>query len=158
LVILLLSIGKLKLSGVVELSNEYKKRLTRFVSFRHEIITDVKHSSSLPTEVLKSRESEVFIKYLKPSDVVIVLDEKGVQPNSNEMASWIEDWQIKGVQRLVFIIGGSYGHGQELLDKAQMKVSFSNLTFNHQMMVPLFVEQLYRAYTLIHHHPYHHQD
>lgn len=153
--IVLLAIGKTKLKGVADLLDIYVKRLPRFCKFDMHVLPDVKNSQSLPPAILAEKESESFLQVLKSSDWVVLLDEKGFTPNSNELAAKMSQWQHIGKDRIVFVIGGAYGHGKVLQNRADFKLSLSSLTFNHQMVRAIFVEQLYRAFSILHNLPYH---
>jgi 23S rRNA (pseudouridine1915-N3)-methyltransferase len=154
--LLLLSIGKTNLKGVHEIFDEYKKRLSRFCKFDSHELPDIKKGGALNVEQLIEKESDSFLSSLKPNDFVILLDDKGILFNSEELAMHLNTWQMKAQSRIVFIIGGAYGVSKELKKRADITLSLSPLTFNHQMIRAIFCEQLYRAYTIQRGLPYHH--
>lgn len=105
----------------------------------------------------KEKEGELILKALLPGDVVVLLDEHGKEFRSVEFANWIERKMHTVNKRLVFIIGGPYGFAPKIYDAAQEKISLSKMTFSHQMIRLIFVEQLYRAMTILNNGPYHHE-
>lgn len=105
----------------------------------------------------KEAEAELILKSIAPGDVVVLLDEGGKEFRSTEFAAWIEKKQQVVSKRLVFVVGGPYGFSHRIYECASEKISLSRMTFSHQMIRLLFVEQLYRAYTIIGGLPYHHE-
>jgi 23S rRNA (pseudouridine1915-N3)-methyltransferase len=116
----------------------------------------LKNTKSLSEEQQKSAEGELILKQLQSSDTVVLLDERGHEPRSIELAAWLEKKQSTA-RRLVFVIGGPYGFAAPVYERANEKLSLSQLTFSHQMVRLIFVEQLYRACTIIKGEPYHHE-
>ena len=104
----------------------------------------------------KEREGELILQRLKPSDTVVLLDERGAEFTSIKFSQWLERKQVAG-KNLVFIIGGPYGFSQAVYDRSNEKISLSQMTFSHQMIRLVFTEQLYRACTIIKGEPYHHE-
>ena len=105
----------------------------------------------------KVREGELILKLLQPSDDVYLLDDKGREMTSPEMAQWLEKRMAQSSKRLVFIIGGPYGFSADVYDRVPGRVSLSKMTFSHQMVRLIFVEQLYRAFSILNNLPYHHE-
>ena len=137
--------------------NDYLERIKHFISFDMEVIPELKNTKSLTMEQQKEREGELILKSLQPGDVAVLLDEGGKEFRSVEFANWIEKKMHTVNKRLVFIIGGPYGFSPKVYQAAQDKISLSKMTFSHQMVRLIFVEQLYRAMTILNNGPYHHE-
>ena len=116
-----------------------------------------KNTKSLSMEQQKEKEGELILKAIQPGDVVVLLDEHGKEFRSIEFADWVEKKMHTVNKRLVFIIGGPYGFAPSVYAAAQEKISLSKMTFSHQMIRLIFVEQLYRAMTILNNGPYHHE-
>ena len=155
--ILVLAIGKTDEQWVQDALLKYSKRLQYYLPFEFEVIPDLKNTKNLSEAQQKEREGALILKKLKPTDKVVLLDEKGKEYRSVEFAKHLQQQMNSGVKRLVFIIGGPYGFSPELYAKAQGKLALSKMTFSHQMIRPYFVEQLYRAITILKNEPYHHE-
>ncbi len=153
----LLSIGKTDSKELQLLIDDYQKRLGFYNKFKLDIIPDIKNAKNLSEERQKQKEGELILKQLKPTDVLILLDENGKQMDSVRFALYLQKHMNSGIKQLVFAIGGPYGFSQEVYDKAQGKLSLSKMTFSHQMVRLFFVEQLYRAFTILKNEPYHHR-
>ena len=122
-----------------------------------EVIPELKNTKSLSMEQQKEKEGELILKALQPGDVVVLLDEHGKEFRSIEFAEWAEKKMHTVNKRLVFIIGGPYGFSKDVYAAAQEKISLSKMTFSHQMIRLIFVEQLYRAMNSLAGGPYHHE-
>lgn len=133
------------------------ERTKHFISFDMEIIPELKNTKSLSMEQQKEKEGELILKALQPSDVVVLLDDHGKEFRSIEFADWVERKMHTVSKQLVFVIGGPYGFAQKVYDAAHEKISLSKMTFSHQMIRLIFVEQLYRAMTILNNGPYHHE-
>ena len=155
--ILVLAIGKTDEQWVQEALLRYSKRLQHYLPFEFEVITDLKNTKNLSEAQQKEKEGALILKKLKPSDEVFLLDEKGKEYRSVEFARYLQHQMNSRVKRLVFIIGGPYGFSLELYAKAKGKLALSKMTFSHQMIRPFFLEQLYRAMTILKNEPYHHE-
>tara|TARA_B100001115_G_scaffold181847_1_gene176933 strand:- start:2798 stop:3298 length:501 start_codon:yes stop_codon:yes gene_type:complete len=155
--ILVLAIGKTDEQWVQEALLKYSKRLKYYLSFEFEVIPDLKNTKNLSEMQQKEKEGALILKKLNPTDKVFLLDEKGKEYRSVEFAKHLQQQMNSGVKRLVFIIGGPYGFSPELYAKEQRKLALSKMTFSHQMIRPFFVEQLYRAITILKNEPYHHE-
>jgi 23S rRNA (pseudouridine1915-N3)-methyltransferase len=136
--------------------DEYVKRLSFYVSFEMKVIPDIKSRSSLSEELQKEKEGQLILNQVSSGDFVILLDERGTAFSSAELSRWIEKKMIAAVRQLVFVIGGPYGFSNMVYQRSDFEISMSKLTFSHQM-VRIFVEQLYRAMTIIKNEPYHHE-
>lgn len=154
--ILLLAVGNTNMKFVEDGIREYTGRLKRYVQFRLECLKDVKHSGQLPEQRQKELEGAMILDRLQSSDLVVLLDEHGKEYTSREFANWMEKQMATGRKRLVFVIGGPYGFSPEVYSRADGMVSLSRMTFNHEMVRLFFVEQIYRAMTILRGEPYHH--
>lgn len=155
--ITLLAIGKTDDSYVLEGIDKYLKRLKHYIKFDIQIIPDLKKTKSLSQDEQKSKEAELFLKNININDVVIVLDERGTELSSTHFADFINKKMIGSVQNLVFLIGGPYGFDAAIYQRSNHKLSLSKMTFSHQMIRLFFVEQVYRAFTILKGEPYHHE-
>lgn len=135
---------------------KYLGRLEHYVPFELKIIPDIKNRKTLSEAQQKKTEGELLLAQFQPGDVVVLLDENGKTFSSRGFAKWIESQMNTGCKRLVFVIGGPYGFSQEVYEKANSKISLSEMTFSHQMVRLIFVEQLYRAFTIMKGEAYHH--
>lgn len=155
--LILLSIGKTDSSILTQIIDDYRKRVNFYIPFEIIIVPDLKNRKNLSEKEQKILEGESLMKVLQPSDYLILLDEKGKQQRSIEFAEYIEKKMHSVSKRMVFVIGGPYGFSKEIHDLANDKISLSKMTFTHQMVRLLFVEQLYRAMTILKNEPYHHE-
>ncbi len=137
--------------------DDYIKRLGFYISFEILIIPDLKKTKSLTETQQKQKEGELLLKHLEPSDEVILLDEKGKSYSSVAFSEVLQKKMNSGIKNLVFIIGGPYGFSEEVYSRANGKISLSAMTFSHQMVRLFFIEQLYRAFTILKNEPYHHR-
>lgn len=153
---LLLVVGKTDAKYVQTGIDDYVSRLKHYIPFDIKVIPDIKNVKNLSAEQQKTAEGKLILAQLEPSDLVILMDEGGKMFTSREFATHFVKITNSGVKRVVFIIGGPYGFSQEVYVKANSKISLSPMTFSHQMVRLIFVEQLYRAQTIIKGEPYHH--
>lgn len=151
----LLVVGKTKEKEIQSGIDEYLKRLTRYTNFQMEVIPDVKVSKKMSAGEVKGLEGKEIIKRLD-KDVLILLDEKGKEFTSVGFSKWIENQQLSSTKQLTFLIGGAYGFSEEVYQRASSKIALSKMTFTHQMIRLIFIEQLYRAFTIIKGEKYHH--
>lgn len=155
--IALLVIGKTDASYFVQAINEYTNRLTHYIPFELTIIPDIKNVKSLTEPQQKEKEGELILKALQPADFLVLLDEHGKEYTSMEFASYIEKKMHTVNKRLVFVVGGPYGFSEAVYKASSEKISLSKMTFSHQMIRLIFVEQIYRAMTILNNEPYHHE-
>lgn len=155
--IALLMIGKTDARYFAEAIDEYRQRLTHYVPFEMQVIPDIKNAKNLSESQQKEREGEMLLKALQAGDYVVLLDERGKEMTSKQFASYLEKKMGSVSRRLVFIIGGPYGFSEALYKIANEKLSLSQMTFSHQMIRLLFIEQIYRAMTILNGEPYHHE-
>jgi len=153
----LIAVGKTDHAAIQTLLEEYTKRLGFYVKFEMEIIPDLKNSKNLSETSQKEKEGELILKKMQISDEVILLDEQGKQYSSMDFSDFLQKKMNAGLRQLVFVIGGPYGFSEQIYQRANGKISLSKMTFSHQMVRVFFVEQLYRAFTILKNEPYHHQ-
>lgn len=153
----LLVIGKTDDRNLNELISVYQKRLQHYISFQLEVIPDLKNAKNLSKDQQKEKEGELILSKIQNTDQMILLDEKGKEYRSLEFAQFLQKKMNSGIKQLVIVIGGPYGFSQEVYKKAMGKVSFSKMTFSHQMIRLFVVEQVYRGFTILRNEPYHHE-
>lgn len=136
--------------------DDYCQRIGHYMPFSITVIPELKNTKSLSFQQQKEREGKLILAKLQSSDHVVLLDEHGKDFRSVEFARWIEQ-KNASVRRLVFVIGGPYGFSEAVYSRANEKISLSKMTFSHQMVRLVFVEQIYRACTIIKGEPYHHE-
>lgn len=153
----LLTVGKTDNQHLNELINEYVKRLGFYVNFDFEVIPDIKNAKNLTETQQKEKEGELILKKVQPTDILVLLDEHGKQHTSIEFSAYLQKRMSAGTKQLVFVIGGPYGFSEEIYKKSDGNISLSKMTFSHQMIRLFFIEQLYRAFTILRNEPYHHQ-
>ena len=147
----LLVVGRTVEQHYITAINDYIQRTKRYITFDMEVIPELKNTKSL------SKEGELILKALQPGDVVVLLDEHGKEMRSLEFAEYMKRKMNTVNKRLVFIIGGPYGFSEKVYQAAHEKISMSKMTFSHQMIRLIFVEQIYRAMTILNGGPYHHE-
>ena len=154
--ITLLAIGKTNAKYLQEGIEQYTKRLGHYIPFELKILPDVKTTKSLTTDKQKEMEGQMFLSTIGQGDWVTLLDERGKEFTSREFANYIDKKMVTLPKNLIFIIGGPYGFSQEVYDRANEKLSLSKMTFSHEMIRLFFIEQIYRAMTILKGEPYHH--
>lgn len=155
--ITLLVIGKTEDKYIKEGIEKYLKRLKHYIKFELIEIPELKNTKSLSEDQQKVKEAELLSRHLNNQDHVVLLDEKGAEFTSVQFSAFINKRMLGSVQNLVFIVGGPYGFAPLLQSIAKDKVSLSKMTFSHQMVRLFFVEQIYRAFTILKGEPYHHE-
>ncbi len=135
---------------------KYVDRLRHYIPFEIKLIPDIKNTRKLSEDQQKVKEGELILQQLSPGDELVLLDEGGKQYTSRQFSVFMEQKLLKGIKRLVFVIGGPYGFSSDVYNKSQGKLSLSKMTFSHQMVRLIFAEQLYRAMTILKNQPYHH--
>ncbi len=155
--ILLLTIGNTDKNYMKEGIDDYVKRLSFYLPFEIKVIPDLKNRGSISVDLQKEKEGQLILNQISPGDFMILLDEHGEEFTSISFSGWIEKKMIVGTRQLVFVIGGPYGFSKMVYQRSDLKISLSKLTFSHQMVRLIFVEQMYRAMTIIKNEPYHHE-
>ena len=153
---ILVQVGKTTNKHIVACINDYVERIGHYMPFSITTLPELKNTKSLSEEQQKEREGELILGQVQAGDVVVLLDEHGQQLRSVEFARWIEKKQLSA-RRLLFVIGGPYGFSPRVYQRADELISLSKMTFSHQMVRLVFVEQLYRGCTIIRGEPYHHE-
>ena len=156
--ITLITVGKIKEKYLKDAIAEYSKRLSRYCKLVVVEVADEKtpdNASETVENAIREKEAERILKYIKEDAYIITLEINGRQLSSEEMAEKIEKLGIQGISHIIFIIGGSIGLGKAVLDKSDFALSFSKMTFPHQLMRVILLEQVYRSYRIINGEPYH---
>jgi 23S rRNA (pseudouridine1915-N3)-methyltransferase len=153
----LIAIGKTDNKDLQSLIDDYTKRLSFYVKFDLDIIPDIKNVKNLSEAQQKEKEGELILAKISPTDQLILLDENGKTYSSVGFSDYLQKKMNTGIKTLVFVIGGPYGFSETVYQKAQGKVSLSEMTFSHQMVRLFVIEQLYRGFTILRNEPYHHQ-
>jgi len=153
----LITVGKTDMDWVRKGVEEYASRLVHYIPFEIIEIPELKNVSAMSKEQIKMKEGELILKLIKPSETMVLLDEHGIEWTSLEFADQIEARINRMGKDIVFVIGGAYGFSSQVYERADSKTSLSKMTFSHQMVRAIFVEQLYRAFTIMRGEPYHHQ-
>lgn len=148
--------GKTTDSYIIEGIEKFTKRLKHYASFELIEIPEVKGSNNKGKDFQKDEESKLFISKIDKNDFVVLLDEKGKQFTSRDFADSLQNKMNRSISSISFIIGGPFGFNQTMYELAQEKISLSKMTFSHQMVRLFFVEQLYRAFSIINGQKYHH--
>ena len=154
--ITLLVVGKTTDLHIEALIQEYQKRLTHYLPFTLQVIPELKNTKALTSEQQKQAEGELILRTITPATDLILLDEHGKEYRSIEFADYIQKRMSSG-RDVVFVVGGPYGFSETVYQRANGKISLSKMTFSHQMVRLFFVEQIYRAMTILRGEPYHHE-
>lgn len=153
----LIVVGKTTDKRFEAITQEYIERIRHYIPFTVEVIPELKNTKGLSQDEQKKREGELIQKKLQPGDYIVLLDEHGSERSSMDFASWIQKKMAAGPKRLVFIVGGPYGFSDAIHQKGNEEISLSRMTLSHQMIRMFFVEQIYRAMTILNGEPYHHE-
>jgi len=153
----LIVVGKTDSREVEALVEMYAKRVNHYCKFSITTIADVRNTRNMAASRQKQLEGEAIMKLIGEGDYLVLMDERGQQYTSMEYAQWLQKRMLSGVKRLLLVIGGPYGFSEEVYARANHKVSLSKMTFSHQIVRAIFTEQLYRAFTILHNEPYHHE-
>jgi len=149
-------IGKTNAPYLKEGESEYLKRIPHYTKFSYQQWPDIKRSKKMGVEETKKQEGDLILSKLVSSDVLVLLDEKGKTFSSEAWAGQLQKWMNASPRRLIFVVGGAFGFSQEVYQRAQSKVALSSMTFSHQMVRVIFLEQLYRGFSILNNEPYHH--
>ncbi len=155
--VVLLQTGKTTDKNVSELAHLYSGRIGKYCTFEIITLQDIRNTKNMPVEEQKRKEGEKIIQCLNSDDFVVLLDEHGKEYRTIDFAVWLDKLVMLSKKRVVFIIGGPWGFSDEVYRRADQKLSLSRMTFPHQLVRLLFLEQLYRAFTIIKGEPYHHE-
>lgn len=155
--ITILVVGKTDKGFVSQGVDEYLNRLKRYIKTDIVVLPDIKNSKNLSADQLILKEEELILSSLGSSNDIILLDENGDEFTSMEFSRFIQGKMLSGTKEVVFIIGGAYGVSIAVKQRAQSHLALSKLTFSHQMVRLVLVEQIYRSMTILRGEPYHHQ-
>ena len=147
--------GKTDITYIRQGIEEYKNRIIHFIDFSIVDIPAVKHTKTMSPEDLKDKEGELILKSVTGNNLLVLLDEKGREYSTHEFSEWLKKIMDQSIKKVAFISGGAYGFSGKVYKKAHQQISFSKMTFTHQMIRLIFTEQLYRALTIIRGIPYH---
>ena len=153
----LIVVGKTDSKEVEALVEMYAKRVNRYCRFSITTLADLRNTRNMAPSRQKQLEGEAILKMVGDGDCLTLMDERGSQYTSIEFSQWLQKRMLSGVKRLVLVIGGPYGFSDEVYARADQKISLSKMTFSHQIVRAIFAEQLYRAFTILHNEPYHHE-
>lgn len=153
----LIVIGKTQKSFLIDGENEYHKRLAKYILFEKIEIPDLKNAKNLSESQIKIEEGKLILAKLDKSTLLVLLDEKGKEYTSMQFSKWIQDEMNRSHKVITFVIGGAYGFSDEVYKLAHQKISLSKMTLSHQMIRMFFLEQVYRAFSILNHEPYHHE-
>lgn len=155
--ITLIQVGPTDTEFIREGVERYFRRVNRYVKFDLVTLPEPRNAGRWSAGQLKIEEGKTILSRLTSADTVVLLDEAGRSGSSADFAVWLQGKMNAGTRRLCFVIGGAYGFSTEVYARAAERVSLSPMTFSHQLVRLIFVEQLYRAFTILHHEPYHHE-
>ena len=155
--VVLLVVGKTDSGSWNKALDDYIGRLKHYIPFDTEVIPDIKNAKNLTESQQKEQEGILILKFLQGGDCCVLLDERGDEFTSKQFALYIDKKMQTVPKRLVFVIGGPYGFSDDIYKNVRERISLSKMTFSHQMIRPIFVEQLYRAMTILRGEPYHHE-
>ena len=155
--IALLQTGKTSDKHISEVVDLYTTRIKKYSAFEIITLPDLKNTKNMSVQEQKMKEGKKIIMSFSIDDYVILLDEKGKELRTVEFSVWMEKIFMQPKKRIVFVIGGPWGFSEEVYDRADFKMSLSKMTFPHQLVRLLFLEQLYRIFTIIKGEPYHHE-
>tara|TARA_X000000368_G_scaffold416914_1_gene411925 strand:- start:1017 stop:1484 length:468 start_codon:yes stop_codon:yes gene_type:complete len=148
-----IAIGKTKSQDFSSLIKSYLSKITHYINFEFIIINEIKSIKN--KNIQKSKEAESILKNIKADSHIILLDENGKELSSVFFSKFIQHHLNSSKKEIIFIIGGAYGFSDKLLKRANEKISLSKMTFSHQMVRIIFLEQLYRSFTILKNEPYH---
>ena len=151
----LLLTGKTDQNYLADGVSDFAKRIKAYVNFNIITIPANKKHNTLPAEQRKEKEGELIIPYMQKSDFCVLLDERGKKLDSKAFAKFLQERMNRSTKSLLFIVGGPWGFSKEVYEKAHFKLSLSPMTFSHQLVRLIFMEQLYRAFSIINNQPYH---
>lgn len=154
----IICVGKIKEKYLVDAINEYSKRLSRYCNLRFLEVADEKteeNASDIMADKIKKTEAERILKHVKNGAHIVTLEIEGKMLSSTELATKIEDIGTYGINDIQFIIGGSLGLHKTVTSIANSHISFSKMTFPHQLMRVILLEQIYRSFRIINNEPYH---
>jgi 23S rRNA (pseudouridine1915-N3)-methyltransferase len=154
--IVFLTVGKTVDKHLILLQDDYQNRLKHYNPFDYVAIPELKNTRNLSENEQKEKEADLILKFIETTDEVVLLDENGKHFGSVEFSEFLSKKMLGSQKRMIFVVGGPYGFSQRVYSRANSMLSLSKMTFSHQMVRLIFVEQLYRAFTIMRGEPYHH--
>lgn len=155
--IIFLMLGKTGQEEIDRITQEYEKRLGHYADFTSKTLASSKAIKTADPRLLKEKEAELIMKEILPGDELVLLDELGKEYSTLELSHWVQKKQNSGKKRLVFVCGGAYGFDEKIYALAKEKIALSKLTFPHLLVRLIFMEQLYRVFTVLKGEKYHHE-
>jgi 23S rRNA (pseudouridine1915-N3)-methyltransferase len=152
----LIVVGKSAFDFVKEGEDVYEKRLIHYLPFEKLVLPDIKNPKNLSVDELKKKEGELILSKITNQDFLVLMDENGSYFSSVKFSEWLNQKLNEGTRSLVFVIGGAFGFSKEVYERSNYLISLSKMTFSHQLVRVIFLEQLYRAQTILKGEPYHH--
>ncbi len=152
----LLVIGKTDEKSLEDLIQKYLIRVKGFTAFGLKLLPDIKNTKNMSEALQKEQEGKRLLNEISPGDKLVLLDEKGREFNSEKFAGFLQKQMNTGLKNLIFVIGGPYGFSEAVYKRSDFKIALSQMTFSHQLVRLIFMEQLYRGLAILNHHPYHH--
>ena len=152
----LILVGKTTNKHLATVIDDYVGRIGHYMPFSVVVVPELKNTKALSEEQQKEREGELILQKIKPTDTLVLLDERGSELSSVAFSQWLQRKQ-SSARSLVFVIGGPYGFSKAVYNRADEQLSLSRMTFSHQLIRVVFAEQFYRACTIIKGEPYHHE-
>jgi len=134
----------------------YDKRIKKYLPFQTVILPDIKNAKNLSESLLKEKEGKMILEKVDKGDLLILLDEKGKEFTSEKFALWVNQKLQHSAKRMIFLVGGAYGFSKDVYARGDQKIALSQMTFSHQMIRLFFIEQFYRALSILNNEPYHH--
>ena len=153
----LVVVGKTEEKYLKEGIDIFEKRLKFYIPYEMIVIPSLKETKNLSPQIIKEKEGELILKQISKYDKIILFDEKGLEFSSMDYSVFLQRQMNAGIKTLCFVVGGAFGFSDEVYKKADQKIALSKMTFSHQMIRLLIVEQLYRAFTILKNEPYHNQ-
>ena len=154
--VVLLVVGKTTDTWAIEAIAQYEKRLKHYLPYQVEVLPDLKSTKNLTEDQQKQREAVLILNWNKPGDLMVLLDEKGASPTSEQFSAILQKKMNAGIRNLIFVVGGPYGFDSTVYQACNERIALSKMTLTHQMVRVFFTEQLYRAMTILKNEPYHH--
>jgi 23S rRNA (pseudouridine1915-N3)-methyltransferase len=155
--IILIQTGKTVDKNISDIADMYSLRIAKYNSIETITIPNLKHTKTMPIDEQKMKEGKQMLRAINSDDFVVVMDERGKELRTVEFAEWLNKTFLLPAKRLVFVIGGAWGFSDEVYSRADYRMSLSKLTFPHQLVRLIFLEQLYRTFTILKGEPYHHE-
>ena len=150
-------VGKTTENYLKEGCNKYLQKINHYCPFEYIEIPDLKQTKNMSIQEQKNKEGKLILQKIQTGDTLVLLDEKGKTFSSIKFSKYIASYLSSSIKQLIFVIGGPYGFSEEVYHKSHALLSLSSMTFSHQMIRLLFLEQLYRAFTILNNEPYHHK-